>query len=78
MNEQDKTLYDFAEQVRRKSLRIMSLPETARITEDAGAMALEIMNLAMQMKHYAQERETLASPDRYDLAALPASSAFDE
>ena len=79
MNEQDKTLFDFAEQVRRKSLAIMALPVSGRDrTEDAGLMALEIMNLAMKMKTYAEMRETLNDPGRYDLSALPERAAFDE
>ena len=55
MNEQDKTLYDFAEQVRRKALAIMAYPASGRDrTEDAGLAALDIMQLAMKMKTFAQ------------------------
>ena len=81
MNEQDKTLFDFAEQVRRKAheIMIMGVGGSEEVMQ-AGAVACEILQLAAQMKTYAEMRVTLGDPARYSLQELSTSapSGFDE
>ena len=75
MNEQDKTLFDFAESVRRTAFHIAA---QAGGNERVATMAGELCSRAAKMKTYAQMRETLNDPARYDLTALPDKALFDE
>ena len=80
MNEQDKTLFDFAEQVRRKAheIMIMGVGGSEEVMQ-AGAVACDILQMAVRMKTYAEMRGTLGDPNRYDLQELAqTSSGFDE
>ena len=77
MNEQDKTLFEFAESVRRTAFHIAA---QAGENERVATMAGELCSRAAKMKAYAQERETLGNPNRYNLTELAASpgAKFDE
>ena len=75
MNEQEQTLFDFAEQVRKTAFHIAAQSsDNPRVA----AMAGELCSKAAQMKNFAKMKDTMSDPDRYDLASLPIVSAFDE
>ena len=74
---ENQELREFAADVRRQAHKMLcaaNVTKNDRILELAGALCTQ----AAQVEQRAAMTPATDNPNRYDLAALPASSAFDE